>query len=87
MIGRLLCALGWHSFSAFGREWVAWQSSAETARLRLAWVVGHDRAAMCARHDLPAPAIHGFWSGVQAGAEDGMRQYTIQAAKRYRVAL
>jgi len=67
MIGRLLCALGWHSFSAFGREWIAWQPSAETARLRLAWVIGHDRAATGFRNDVPAPAIIGFWSGVQAG--------------------
>jgi hypothetical protein len=53
VIGRLLCA--WRT-----------EETATTARFRLAWVVGHDRAATFSRFDVPAPAIPGFWTGVQA---------------------
>jgi hypothetical protein len=76
MIGRLLCALGFISVARYVK-WIG-TAPAETARLRLAWVVGHDRAATGDRHDVSAPGSVGFWTGVQDGLRTMVRQFHAQ---------
>ena len=51
------------------------RETATTAKFRLAWVVGHDRAATNSRTDAAPVPVHGFWTGVT----DGLAQFVLQS--------